>query len=245
MSEWKETTLGGLVTFQRGHDLPMSKVIEGKYPIMGSNGIIGYHNEYTTKAPSVTIGRSGNIGNAFLIKEDFWAHNTTLYAKEFHDSDPYFVYYLVKNLKFNRFNSGSAVPSLNRNFIHPIPLNAPDLPEQKAIAAVLTCLDDKIELLRQQNQTLEKIAETLFKHWFVDFEFPNEDGKPYKSSGGKMLDSLSACDAQAGELGKIPDGWRIDKLNKIIEFNPKEKIDYNQKYSFFDMKCHYCPVKKF
>ncbi len=200
---WKETTLGALVTFQRGHDLPRSKMVDGSFPIMGSNGIIGFHNQSTTKAPGVTIGRSGNIGRAFLVKRDYWAHNTTLYSKQFHDSDPVFVYYLVKNLKFERFNSGSAVPSLNRNFIHPIQLNAPIIFEQKAIARVLSSLDDKIELLRKQNETLEAIAQTIFKEWFVNFNFPDKNGKPFKDGGGKMIDS---------ELGEIPDGWRVGKL---------------------------------
>ena len=103
-------------------------------------------------------------------------------------------------------DSGSAVPSLNRNYIHPLPINAPGYEEQKRIAAVLTCLDRKISNLRQQNETLESIAQTLFKHWFVDFEFPNEDGKPYKSSGGAMVRS---------DLGDIPVGWAALSLGEI------------------------------
>jgi type I restriction enzyme S subunit len=200
MSEWKETTLGQLVTFQRGHDLSQTQFEEGKYPIIGSNGIIGYHNKFTTRKNGITIGRSGNIGSPFYIEEDFWAHNTTLYVKEFHNSYPKFVYYLLKTFNFQNFNSGSAVPSLNRNYIHPYPVYVPDYDEQVKIAAVLSCLDRKISNLRQQNETLERIAQTLFKHWFVDFEFPNEDGKPYRSSGGEMVRS---------ELGEIPAGWRV------------------------------------
>lgn len=105
-------------------------------------------------------------------------------------------------------DSGSAVPSLNRNYIHPLPINAPGYEEQKRIAAVLTCLDRKISNLRQQNETLESIAQTLFKHWFVDFEFPNEDGKPYKSSGGAMVRS---------DLGDIPVGWSTSTLGKEFD----------------------------
>lgn len=200
MSEWKETTLGQLVTFQRGHDLSQTQFEEGKYPIIGSNGIIGYHNKFTTRKNGITIGRSGNIGSPFYIEEDFWAHNTTLYVKEFHNSYPKFVYYLLKTFNFQNFNSGSAVPSLNRNYIHPYPVYVPDYDEQVKIAAVLSCLDRKISNLRQQNETLERIAQTIFKHWFVDFEFPSEDGKPYRSSGEEMVRS---------ELGKIPAGWHV------------------------------------
>jgi len=207
MSEWKETTLGELVTFQRGHDLPKTEFNDGEYPILGSNGIIGYHNEYTTEGAGITIGRSGNIGNPFYTESNFWAHNTTLYVKEFHNSFPKFVFYFLKTIDFQSFNSGSAVPSLNRNYIHPFPVFVPeDIEEQKQIADVLSCLDAKIENLRRQNETLEQIAQTLFKHWFIDFEFPNADGKPYKSSGGAML---------ASELGDIPEAWKVGKLGAI------------------------------
>lgn len=209
MSEWKETTLGELVTFQRGHDLPKTEFNDGEYPILGSNGIIGYHNEYTTEGAGITIGRSGNIGNPFYTESNFWAHNTTLYVKEFHNSFPKFVFYFLKTIDFQSFNSGSAVPSLNRNYIHPFPVFVPeDIEEQKQIADVLSCLDAKIENLRRQNETLEQIAQTLFKHWFIDFEFPNADGKPYKSSGGAMV---------ASELGDIPEGLKFSKIGDEVE----------------------------
>lgn len=83
----------------------------------------------------------------------------------------------------------------------------PEIYEQKKIAEILSSLDDKIELNRQENSNLEKLANVLFKHWFVDFEFPDKDGKPYKSSGGKMVDS---------ELGEIPEGWRVRKISDVV-----------------------------
>ena len=168
MSEWQETTLGELITLQRGHDLAKTEMQEGKIPVAGSNGIIGYHNKATTRALGITIGRSGNIGNAYLYKEDFWAHNTTLYVKDFKGNYEAFVYYLLKSIDFNGFNVGSAVPTLNRNHIHPMVIQKPDVNEQKAIASVLSSLDDKIDLLHRQNTTLERMAETLFRQWFVE-----------------------------------------------------------------------------
>jgi type I restriction enzyme S subunit len=194
---WKTYKLGDLVTFQRGHDLTKAENIEGKYLIAGSNGIIGYHNSYTTKGPGVTIGRSGNIGNAYYYEEDFWAHNTTLYVKEFKNSDPKFIYYLLRNLNFGGHNSGSAVPSLNRNYIHPIEVLAPEtITEQKEIASILSSLDDKIELNLQMNQTLEAMAQALFKEWFVNFNFPGFDGK---------LENY------------LPIGWKEEKLSNAVE----------------------------
>jgi type I restriction enzyme S subunit len=196
MSEWKTYKLGDLVTFQRGHDLTKSQMQEGIFPVAGSNGVIGFHNEYTTKAPSITIGRSGNIGNAYFFDKDFWAHNTTLYIKEFKNCDPKFIYYLLQTMNFGGHNSGSAVPSLNRNYIHPIEVQAPDLPTQKEIAQILSSLDDKIELNLQMNQTLEAMAQAIFKEWFVDFNFPGFDGE--------LVDGL-------------PKGWRIGKLGEVCE----------------------------
>ena len=100
--------------------------------------------------------------------------------------------------------SGSTVEHLNMSDIRELELpTLPSLNIQKRIGRTLANLDDKIENLRKQNETLEKIAQTLFKHWFIDFEFPNENGQPYRSSGGAM---------QPSELGAIPAGWRVGKL---------------------------------
>jgi len=170
MSEWKNTTIGELLTLQRGHDLVQTEFVDGDYLVAGSNGPIGYHNKYTTKGPGLTIGRSGNsIGAAHFYENDFWAHNTVLYSKVFHNSFPKFVYFLLKSFDFKSFDGGSAVPTLNRNHIHAIPISVPfDINEQKSIAEVLSSLDDKIDLLHRQNKTLEQLAETLFRQWFVE-----------------------------------------------------------------------------
>lgn len=170
MSDWKETTIGELITLQRGHDLVQTEFIDGEYLVAGSNGPIGYHNKFTTKGPGLTIGRSGNsIGVAHFYENDFWAHNTVLYSKVFHSSFPKFVYFLLKSFDFKSFDGGSAVPTLNRNHVHPTPIRVPvDIHEQKSIADVLSSLDDKIDLLHRQNKTLEQLAETLFRQWFVE-----------------------------------------------------------------------------
>lgn len=209
-SEWKEVKLGEVLNFRRGHDLPKKKMIEGNYPVVGSNGIIGYHDEYTTEAPCLTIGRSGNIGNPYIFNGRCWAHNTTLYIDDYKGNDPEFIYYILKTLNLAHYGGGSAVPTLNRNHIHPIEISFPrDFNEQKAIAHILSTIDDKIETNNQINKTLEKVAQTIFKHWFVDFEFPNEDGEPYKSSSGEMVES---------ELGMIPKGWEVKSLDDVAEY---------------------------
>jgi len=103
----------------------------------------------------------------------------------------------------------STYPAFNPSIIQNSKFALPSYPEQRAIAAVLSSFDDKIELLREENKTLEATAQAIFKEWFVNFNFPNSEGKPYKASGGKMIDS---------ELGDIPGGWRVEVISNIFNF---------------------------
>ncbi len=137
----------------------------------------------------------------------------------------YFRFYLLGNLFQKQvilLQTGSAQPQLPIRDLTTFSILIPVIKEQKAIADVLSFFDDKIELLREQNKTLEAMAQALFKHWFVDFEFPNKNGKPYKSSGGKMVDS---------ELGEIPVGWSVgslgDEFNIIMGQSPRGNT-YNE-----------------
>lgn len=155
MIEWINCTLGDLVTFQRGHDLPKSKMQDGEYPVVGSNGIIGFHNEFTTVAPSITIGRSGNVGNPFIYYGKTWSHNTTLYVKDFKGNDPAFVYYFLKTMDLANYAGGSAVPTLNRNHIHTLPIRVPkDVIIQQKIGSVLNTIDEKISVNNRINENL-------------------------------------------------------------------------------------------
>ena len=167
--KWKECTLGDLITFQRGHDLPKNKMTDGKYPVVGSNGIIGYHNEYTTESPSITIGRSGNVGNPFIFYGRTWSHNTTLYVKDFKGNDPVFVFYFLKTLDLVNYSGGSAVPTLNRNHIHTLPIKVPESAEiQKKIGYYLRLLDEKIAINRAINDNLQQQAMALYAEMFLN-----------------------------------------------------------------------------
>ena len=191
--------LGDILNFRRGHDLPKVQMKKGTIPVAGSNGIIGFHNQATPISPCITIGRSGNIGTPYIYNR-CWAHNTVLYIDDFKGNDPLYLYYLLKTLPLSSFSGGSAVPTLNRNHIHPIEIKFhKDINIQKKIAAILSSLDDKIELNRRINRNLEQQAQALFKAWFVDFE-------PFKN--GKFVDS---------ELGKIPEGWKVVELGKVTK----------------------------
>ena len=123
-----------------------------------------------------------------------------------------YLYYLLSTDDFFDYNvkgsKGTKMPRGDKEHIMNYEFKLPSLKEQKRIADILTALDDKIELNNQMNQTLEEIASLLYKRWFVDFEFPDDKGNPYKSSGGEMVDS---------ELGMIPKGWKVKELGEISE----------------------------
>ncbi|MEI7823635.1 MAG: restriction endonuclease subunit S, partial [Verrucomicrobiota bacterium] len=217
MSEWRETTLGDFVALQRGHDLTEPQRRIGRVPVMGSAGQNGFHDTALAKGPGIVIGRSGaSFGQVHFSKEDFWPHNTGLYVTDFKGNDPLFAFYFLKALDFDRFNSGSAQPSLNRNFIYPIPIRVPKPAEQKAIAAVLGALDDKIELNRRMNATLEAMARALFQSWFVDFDPVRAklDGRPPAA-----LDPATAVlfpdSFQDSALEHIPKGWEVKTADEV------------------------------
>jgi len=172
---WKWVKLGDEIELLYGKGLTEKERKNGIYPVYGSSGIIGYHNNYLVKGPGVIIGRKGSVGEVNLSKIDFYPIDTTYYLKLKNDNDIFFFYYLLKTLRLNEINSHSAVPGLSREDIYSLYIPLPPLPEQKAIAEVLSNIDDKIELLHRQNKTLEEMAMTLFRQWFIE---PTKDGLP-------------------------------------------------------------------
>ncbi|MBP3550981.1 MAG: restriction endonuclease subunit S [Alistipes sp.] len=168
MTSWKTYKLGDILNFRRGHDLPKTEMVNGEIPVAGSNGVIGYHNVSTPIEPCITIGRSGNVGTPYIY-DKCWAHNTVLYVDDFKGNDPLYLYYLLKTIPLASYGGGSAVPTLNRNHIHPIEIkHTPSLEEQRRIAGILGAIDDKIENNRRINTNLELQAQALYKQWFVD-----------------------------------------------------------------------------
>lgn len=220
MSEWTQQTLGSLITLQRGFDITKAVQSGGTYPVVSSSGVTSFHDQFMAKGPGVVIGRKGTLGSAFFVPEDYWPHDTTLWVKDFKGNDEKFIYYLLKILPLEKLDSGSANPTLNRNYAHLLQVAAPDPVAQKKLAAVLSALDAKIELNHRINAELEALAKTIYDYWFVQFDFPfdfaqgrpDAQGRPYKSSGGAMVwnDTLKR---------EIPAGWEagsLDDLGQIV-----------------------------
>ena len=169
MSEWKEHKLGEIISLHRGYDLPSSQRKKGTIPIVSSSGISDYHDSYKMLPPGVVTGRYGTIGEVFFLNEPYWPLNTTLYIDDFKGNDPLFIYYFLKSFDFEKFNDKSTIPGINRNHLYGEVVKIPtDIDEQKRIASILSSLDDKIDLLNRENATLEAMAETLFRQWFIE-----------------------------------------------------------------------------
>ncbi|MBW0279918.1 hypothetical protein B4P00_10070 [Shewanella xiamenensis] len=229
MSNWEAKTLGQFLALQRGYDLTADQRTDGNIPVMGAGGQNGTHGTSKASGPGVVIGRSGSsFGQVYLSELDFWPHNTSMYVTDYKGNDKYFTYYLLKNLDFNRLNSGSAQPSLNRNYIYPVKIKVPKPDEQKKISNVLRSLDKKIELNNRINVELEAMAKTLYDYWFVQFDFPDDSpqgqGKPYKTSGGKMVYNPTL-------KREIPEGWEVAPLSSITRVSNESinPADYPEK----------------
>ena len=217
---WIETTIGEQATLQRGIDITKAEQRDGKVPVISSGGVSSYHDTAAVKGPGVVLGRKGVVGSVYFIEEDYWPHDTSLWVKDFHGNYPRFVYYFFKSVapQIARMDVGSANPTLNRNHVHPMPIVWPPLAEQKAIAAVLGALDDKFELNRRMNATLEAMARALFQSWFVDFDPVRAklDGRP-PAALDPATAALFPASLQDSPLGHIPTGWETSTIGAKLQ----------------------------
>ncbi len=157
---WGKVRFKYALLLQRGYDLPTTEFCEGKYPVFGSNGCIGYHNHFTTKGPGVTIGRSGSVGEVNYVEMDYWAHNTALYVKEFRRAIPKFAFYLLKSLDVKYLSEGTAVGTLNRNYIHDLQIPIPKTEIQKNLCIFLDCETSRIDkLIEKVQRSIEMLRE--------------------------------------------------------------------------------------
>jgi len=222
--EWKDCLLGDVIELKRGYDLPQKERLPGTVPLISSSGVTDTHATAMVKGPGVVTGRYGTLGQVFYIEQDFWPLNTTLYVRNFKGNDPRFISYFLRNIDFLAYSDKAAVPGLNRNHLHKARVRIPaDVVEQRAIAHILGTLDDKIELNRKQNETLEAMARALFKAWFVDFE-PVRAKMEGRWQRGQSLPGLPAHlydlfpdRLVESELGEIPEGWRVFSFGDVAQ----------------------------
>ena len=205
---WEQRKLIMVAPLQRGFDLPAEKIIPGVYPVMMSNGIGAYHNEYKVKGPGVVTGRSGTIGNLQYVESAFWPHNTTLWVTKFYGNHPKFIYYLYEKIDLKRYKAGSGVPTLNRNDVHDTMVFFPaSRKEQELISAVLTYLDDLITLHQRKYDKL-----VIFKKSMLEKMFPKD---------GESVPEI--------RFAGFTDPWEQRKLGELYkEVSEKNDLTYGK-----------------
>lgn len=163
MTEWRRTTVGDVITLQRGFDITRATQRPGTVPVVSSGGIGSYHDTAMVAGPGVVMGRKGTLGKVFYIATHYWPHDTTLWVKDFKGNNPRFVYYFLQTLDFLSMDVGSSNPTLNRNHVHPVVISWPVSEEQEVISGLLGALDDKIAV----NERITKVALDLADSQYV------------------------------------------------------------------------------
>lgn len=200
---WVIKKLKWSLQLSRGFDLPSHEFVRGNYPVYGSNGIIGYHEEYKAKGPGITIGRSGSVGAVNYVESDFWPHNTCLYVERNFDNDWRYVFYYLQCMNLKSLSSGTAVGTLNRNYIHDEFVGFPSEDEQFSIAEYLNYRTTQIdELIAKKQQLIDLLNEektAIINHAVTKGLNPSA---PMKHTGIPWL-------------GKVPGHWEVKRLKFV------------------------------
>lgn len=189
--------------------------------------------KYLLKANDIVFARTGNsTGKSYFYNSDdgplVYAGFLIKFSLDPTKLNPkYLRYYTLTNEYkgwINQFSIGSTRKNINAKIFGDMVISLPPRYYQDFVVDILDSLERKVKINKQMIANLEELSQTLFKHWFVDFEFPDEDGNPYKSSGGEMIDS---------ELGEIPSDWKVGVLSDMTEIimgqSPKSDTYNNNK----------------
>jgi len=222
MSEWREMMLGDVLLFQRGFDLTRSAATPGPYPVISSGGI-GYTCDIgKVPGPGVITGRKGVLGKVYYSAGPYWPHDTTLWVKDFKESDPRFIYYMLQTLPLASLDAGASNPTLNRNHAHLLAVRMPDPTTQRRVSSVLGALDDLIENDRRRIKLLDRMAQAIYREWFVHFRYPNHE-------------ALTLVDSS---YGPIPDGWCVVPLSTVAVVNrSSRKPSAGEDIRYLDISC--------
>ena len=241
--EWETASWGDLATLEYGKSLRGYESSEGPYRVYGTNGPIGWCNEPLCFHSSVIIGRKGAYRGVHYSATPFFVIDTAFYLRPKVEIHTRWAYYQLLTQDINGMDSGSAIPSTSREDFYGLPVKVPPLAEQRAIAHVLGTLDDKIELNRRMNRTLEEMARAIFQDWFVDFgptRAKMEGQDPYLPP---ELWNLFPDELVGSELGGIPEGWEIKKLPELVDYKEGPGIRHwqytnsNEGTRFINIRC--------
>jgi type I restriction enzyme S subunit len=221
-NDWRPSTWGDEVTLEYGKALRGYSRTCGKYRVFGSNGPIGWTSDALAPGPGVVLGRKGAYRGVEFCRDPFWVIDTAYYLVPKTDLDMRWLYYAVKYYKLGDVDDGSPVPSTTRAAVYMLELDVPHKQEQQAISRIIGTLDDKIELNRKKNETLEAMVRALFKAWFVDFEpvHAKMEGRWQRGQSRpgmpEHLYDIFPDRLIESEIGMIPEGWRHSTIGEEV-----------------------------
>ena len=224
--EWRERPLGELTENLDSLRVPVKEADRGvgPYPYYGASGIVDYVDKYLFDGEYLLIAEDGenlrtrNTPVAFLARGKFWVNNHAHIVRGNSQADTRFLMYALSGADISGYLTGSTMPKLTQGNMNRVPLLTPPVEEQRAIAHILGTLDDKIELNRRMNETLEAIARALFKSWFVDFDPVRAKAEGREPGLPKHIADLFPNSFEDSEMGEIPKGWEVRGLDQIARF---------------------------
>jgi type I restriction enzyme S subunit len=194
---WKTKTLGELLSLEYGKSLTDKSRIPGEYPVYGSNGVVGTHNEFLVNGPGIIIGRKGTVGSVEVSLNNFWPIDTTYFVNQRTSDDFGWLVSLLKHVNLASLNESTGVPGLNRSYAYKYEVTVPSLPEQKKIAEVLSSVDEAIAatkaVIDQTKQVKKGLLQTL------------------------LTKGINHTKFKQTELGEIPESWEVGSLSEVID----------------------------
>lgn len=195
---FSEYNLRDLLVIHYGKSLPAKNRLEGEFPVYGSSGITGYHNEYLVKGPGIIVGRKGSIGTVYFCEKDFFPIDTVYFIEVIKEKlDLGYAYYLLQQSGLSNLNTDAAVPGLNRDIFYSVKVEIPSIEAQRAIAKPIFLIDSIIKNNFEQIQNYEKLIETYYSKWFIKFKFPNYE--------------------QVEFVDGIPEGWELKSVSELTQ----------------------------
>ena len=195
---YPQRRLRELISLEYGDSLPNENRLGGHCPVMGSNGIVGYHDKPKVNGPGIVVGRKGSIGQVTWVSEDFWPIDTTYYVEQKTRHDRHWLYYLLEQLHLEKLNSATGVPGLNREDAYTLSVPVPTEVQTRKIAEIIQAIDDAIEatqaIIKQTRQLKTALLQDLLTN-----------GLPGRRREFKNIRGL----------GRIPTSWVPTRLGNL------------------------------
>ncbi|MFQ5499856.1 MAG: restriction endonuclease subunit S [Candidatus Zixiibacteriota bacterium] len=235
-NEWRQSTWGEEISLEYGKAIRGYKDAEGPYRVYGTNGPVGWTFEPLAPGPGVILGSKRAYRWVEYSKDPFFVIDTAYYVKPKTNLHMRWLYYAIKHYNLGEIDDGSPIPSTTRAAVYVRDVKIPSFEDQRAIAHILGSLDDKIELNRQMNCTLEKMAQAIFKSWFIDFDPVRAKAEGRDPGLPKEVADLFPDSFEESELGEIPKGWTPRVVSTLLDINPRLALSKGTVARYVDMK---------